>query len=98
MELRARLRARVVEELCRTETIYLADLRTVLTLFLVPLRDKIPSADHAKVFSNLEMIVGLHEQMLPFLQAQEHLPPESQTIGGILLKFVCFSSYLSFQI
>lgn len=88
-ELRARLRARVVEELIRTEVLYLADLRTVQTLFLVPLRDKISHADHSKVFCNLDMIVGLHEQMLPFLQSQEGVAPEAQTIGGIMLKFVC---------
>ena len=55
MELRARLRARVVEEIIHTEQSYLADLRILVAQFLVPLRDRIAPGDLVKIFSNLEV-------------------------------------------
>ena len=89
MELRARLRARVVEEVILTERTYVADLHILCAQFCVPLRDRISASDHAKIFSNVEMLVGLHEQVSAALDAQGPLEVEAQTLGAVFLKYVC---------
>lgn len=89
MELRARLRARVVDEIIQTERTYVADLRILYEQFYLPLRERISPLDHAKIFSNLEMLLGLHEQLSVALDTQAYLPVEEQTFGAIFLRFVC---------
>jgi RhoGEF domain len=87
-ELRVRLRAHVVQEILQTEQSYVADLHILTDLFFVPLRDRIAPADHVKVFSNIEILLGLHEQLSTALHTQEALEPSAHTIGAIFLKFV----------
>lgn len=95
MELRARLRSRVAQEIIHTEHSYVNDLHILTSHFVVPLKDRISQSDHAKIFSNLDMLLGLHEQLEMYLQAQESLSPEETTFGSIFLKYV-LSFYSAF--
>ena len=53
----------VFDEILETEATYLADLKAVHRHFLVPLRSWLSPAQHQTIFSNLEVLLTLHEKL-----------------------------------
>lgn len=87
---RVRKRQACVYELVTTEKQYVDALRTAINTYIAPLRDKVPPADLAQTFGNMEMIEGFHKALLDSLEKQKDLDPKDQTIGAIFMKLVCF--------
>ena len=51
------VRRRVIQEILDSETTYIRHMQTLVDLFVVPLRDVIPSSSHAVIFSNIQQLV-----------------------------------------
>lgn len=91
----------VLAEIIQTESDYVKDIEIVARLFIRPLMEKslITREDHAALFSNLEVLVPVNQQLLTRLQAEEN--PEQLPIGTLFLEmadyFKLYASYCANQ-
>eukprot|EP00007_Cunea_sp_BSH-02190019_P000655 CAMPEP_0174243510 /NCGR_PEP_ID=MMETSP0417-20130205/31933_1 /TAXON_ID=242541 /ORGANISM="Mayorella sp, Strain BSH-02190019" /LENGTH=1204 /DNA_ID=CAMNT_0015323043 /DNA_START=60 /DNA_END=3670 /DNA_ORIENTATION=- len=80
-------RTTIFEELVQTECSYVTGLRTLVSLYVQPLRNMPELLDpmhHKNVFEGIEVILGTNEQLLQRLQdRKEHWFSQGQRVGDI---------------
>lgn len=86
------LRQLVVNELIHTEQSYFRDLSLVVETWMKPLRAQglFSVEDIGVVFSNVEQLRMLNEELLTSLQGVEELPAAEQDVGRRFARFVDF--------
>jgi len=91
---RERMRIEVINEIIISERYYVRDLETVVNLFLIPLRNLqiVSTEDIKKLFSNIELIFTVNQEITSNFQRELIATPEIQlfNIGQIFLKTVQF--------
>lgn len=82
-------RRNVVTEILNTEKDYVKDIEIVARVYIQPLatNDLISREDHALIFSNLEVLVTVNQQLLDRLT--EEVNTDELMIGNIFSEMVC---------
>lgn len=83
-----RKRELVLTEFVQTEETYVRDLKILADTFKTPLQDRLSATDLMKIFSNVDMLIMFHQELVLSLKAQTLLFYEEQTVGATLLKYV----------
>eukprot|EP01119_Soliformovum_irregulare_P010871 TRINITY_DN2676_c0_g1_i1.p1 TRINITY_DN2676_c0_g1~~TRINITY_DN2676_c0_g1_i1.p1 ORF type:complete len:736 (-),score=218.71 TRINITY_DN2676_c0_g1_i1:673-2880(-) len=98
-------RMAIVNEIVSTEVSYIATLKSVVTCYVLPLRQEIkdnpkkytfegkPIGDEhlSQMFMNIEMIIGFNETLLEQLkQRQSQFSPETSCIGDVFVRLTPF--------
>lgn len=51
-------RDHVIREILASETSFVDSMRTLVSVFVVPFRSKLPPSTHTAIFSNIQQLVG----------------------------------------
>lgn len=92
MESRHDKRSLVVRELVQTERTYCRDLVVLIDHWMKPLKGLtlLSAEDTSTIFSNVEQLHNLNEQLLASLDGLEELPIEQQDVGARFSSFIDF--------
>lgn len=78
----------VVNELIKTEESYLADLETLISVFVVPCRHVLNSQEQLDLYCNVEALKGLHEAVVSEMRVEAGKAAEQQDWGAIFERHV----------
>eukprot|EP01132_Coremiostelium_polycephalum_P002890 gene2890-3592_t len=86
-------RTYLAQEILSTEKKYINNLNRIITIFILPLRDKANGKDKIlsldeinTIFSNIEIIFGVHKTFLSDFESRIEKWTDTQKIGDIFLK------------
>ena len=96
---RKRLRAKVIEEIIKTEEDYIEDVAVLVKVYYLPLvQSKILDKKTIEtVFGNIPLIIRVNYDFLASLQRLRDYPSDQQTFGSLFEEFVCISPQFSFD-
>ncbi|GAM24763.1 hypothetical protein SAMD00019534_079380 [Acytostelium subglobosum LB1] len=83
---RERMRQQTVNEIVKTETSYVRDLKLIAKLFIDPIRSKISQQEYNDVFGCTERILDQHRDILVEFESIPTRSPTQQNIGEVLYK------------
>lgn len=94
-----RLRQEAVRELSQTEQDYINDLELVNEVFLKPLlsRNVLDKQELGSLFSNLEMLVGVNQEIMKGLKDDPNGDRTGQTFLGLMHYFKMYTVYCANQ-
>ena len=81
----ARQLCEVIEEIITTEATYLGDLTFVTHQYLRPLRGMLGPQEHSAIFSNLEMMMTLHEKLAEDLRPAASISADDYERRGLVI-------------
>lgn len=85
-------RQEVLKELIATEKDYIRDLGIIVNLYMEPLQNEhkalIKPNEFQSVFSTINMLPPLNQELVGKLEKTKELPPGDQIVGGVFLEMV----------
>ncbi|EFA81657.1 pleckstrin domain-containing protein [Heterostelium album PN500] len=81
-----RIRQQAVNEIVKTETSYIRDLKLIVKLFIEPIRGKITSNEFNDVFGCVEGILTIHRDLIGDFEGIPTKQPYLQNIGEVLFR------------
>ena len=82
----------MLKELIATEKDYIRDLSIIVNLYMEPLQNEqktlIKPNEFAAVFSTINMLPPLNQELVGKLEKTKELPPADQVVGTVFLEMV----------
>eukprot|EP00026_Physarum_polycephalum_P000965 Phypoly_transcript_00966.p1 GENE.Phypoly_transcript_00966~~Phypoly_transcript_00966.p1 ORF type:complete len:1258 (+),score=169.69 Phypoly_transcript_00966:20-3793(+) len=76
---------RAMKEIVEGEIQFLADLQITRRVFMVPLQAMLSANDIQIIFTNLQQVIGVCQELVTKLEAVIRKPPENQNIGEVFI-------------